>query len=399
LLLLLFCSLCAADTTHTFTYRPPRWAHPHSVDLAGTFNNWSSTSTPMRRLNDGSYAVTLRLSDGIYQYKFVINGDHWLRDPNSDKALEDPSDPDHNSAVLIGPDARHAPPPMANHINTQWVLFNPADPSDLDVAMPNLVRLRLRTQANDVDSVSVRLAGASGAVYPMYKIGTNLGLDNYACEIETDSPSLNFVFELRDGASVMDETERGLVANSRDLTSRGNPRVVDSRLMGEAFRVAMRPAFTTPDWAKNAVWYQIFPERFRNGDPANDPPGTHRWQSKWFSVLPGETPGMNNFYNGAGNVWNRRYGGDIQGLIWALPYLKSLGITAIYVRSGFAAQIRHERLSPYRRALRLQGRHRTASRRNRRPGDLAVDPKRQTLFDIPRQGARDGVSRHRRRCF
>ena len=49
----------------------------------------------------------------------------------------------------------------------------------------------------------------------------------------------------------------------------------------------MQPKFDTPDWAKHAVWYQIFPERFRNGDPSNDPPNTQKWTSKWFDKPAG----------------------------------------------------------------------------------------------------------------
>src|SRR5690606_6080490 len=93
-----------------------------------------------------------------------------------------------------------------------------------------------------------------------------------------------------------------------------------------AFAVDMRPRFQTPAWAKHAVWYQIFPERFRNGDSANDPPNTQRWTSDWWSTLPGEAPGPENFYRGVGNVWNRWFGGDLQGLIEQLPYLRRLGV-------------------------------------------------------------------------
>ena len=44
---------------------------------------------------------------------------------------------------------------------------------------------------------------------------------------------------------------------------------------------AALPEIRTPDWAKQAIWYQIFPERFCNGDPSNDPESTRRWTSAW----------------------------------------------------------------------------------------------------------------------
>src|SRR5207244_5928828 len=103
----------------------------------------------------------------------------------------------------------------------------------------------------------------------------------------------------------------------------------------------------TPDWAKQAVWYQIFPERFRDGDTSNDvfdKPYEHlvRWQADWWKAQPGEAPGDENFYKGQGNVWKRRYGGDVQGMIEALPYLKSLGINAIYLNPIFKAESLHK---------------------------------------------------------
>src|SRR5262249_27778983 len=149
-------------------------------DLAGTFNDWSGTATPMREERDGSFVVTLSLPDGVYQYKFVVDGD-WEHDPASDRELEDPGDPHHNSAVLIGLDARHAAPPEPNKISAQWVVFDPNDPSDLSVATPHLLRLRLRTQANDVDTISLRLLNSAESTQPMYKISSSMGLDAWAC--------------------------------------------------------------------------------------------------------------------------------------------------------------------------------------------------------------------------
>jgi len=110
---------------------------------------------------------------------------------------------------------------------------------------------------------------------------------------------------------------------------------------------SLEPNFTTPDWAQHAVWYQIFPERFRNGDTNNDPAESKsehliRWTSRWYDTQPDETPGEQNFFEGVGNVWKRRYGGDIQGIRQALPYLKSLGVTAIYLNPIFEAESMHK---------------------------------------------------------
>ncbi len=111
-----------------------------------------------------------------------------------------------------------------------------------------------------------------------------------------------------------------------------------------------------PQWAKNVVWYQIFPERFRNGDTTNDPnvqdilgadpqqpPAhwqRHPWGSDWYKLQPYERA------NGEPEFWKhilrRRYGGDLQGVLDKLDYLQDLGITAIYLNPVFDAPSLHK---------------------------------------------------------
>lgn len=163
--------------------------------------------------------------------------------------------------------------------------------------------------------------------------------------------------------------------------------------------------FETPDWAKKAVWYQIFPERFRNGDPDNDPPRTVPWTHEWFrpyrgcvleresllvpvlereSLLVPRLAGIPSRSAAGGEespaavdarrdsrtrdsrtgddsgtrkppavdfveegtfqqfIFNRRYGGDLQGIRQKLPYLRDLGITAIYLNPVFVGESLHK---------------------------------------------------------
>lgn len=81
--------------------------------------------------------------------------------------------------------------------------------------------------------------------------------------------------------------------------------------------------FKTPDWVKKTVWYQIFPERFANGDPTNDPAGTLPWSSK--------APDREDFF-----------GGDLQGVLDHLDYLEELGINGIYFCPIFKATSNHK---------------------------------------------------------
>ncbi|MEA3351499.1 MAG: glycoside hydrolase family 13 protein [Chloroflexota bacterium] len=78
---------------------------------------------------------------------------------------------------------------------------------------------------------------------------------------------------------------------------------------------------TVPYWVQDAVFYQIFPDRFANGDVRNDPPNVHPW---------GSEP----------TVWNFM-GGDLRGVIQHFDYLLDLGITAIYFNPIFLATSNH----------------------------------------------------------
>lgn len=81
--------------------------------------------------------------------------------------------------------------------------------------------------------------------------------------------------------------------------------------------------FKAPSWVKDTIWYQIFPERFANGDTENDPKGTLSWGSK--------APGREDFF-----------GGDLQGVLDHLDYLEELGINGIYFCPLFKATSNHK---------------------------------------------------------
>ena len=109
-----------------------------------------------------------------------------------------------------------------------------------------------------------------------------------------------------------------------------------------------------PDWATDAIFYQIFPERFRNGDRTNDPtresleeltsvPKSWRvseWTGDWYARADWEQQHGDNFYTHG--VYHRRYGGDLQGVVDQLDYLKDLGINVIYFNPVFYARSLHK---------------------------------------------------------
>jgi len=100
---------------------------------------------------------------------------------------------------------------------------------------------------------------------------------------------------------------------------------------------AIVPGFSTPDWAKGAVMYQIFPDRFCNGDWEND-------------AEEGEYIYLNK-RNTFADVWNKYpkpgllgefYGGDLAGIIQKLDYLQNLGVEVIYLNPIFVSPSNHK---------------------------------------------------------
>ena len=111
---------------------------------------------------------------------------------------------------------------------------------------------------------------------------------------------------------------------------------------------------SNPAWAADAVFYQIFPTRFRNGDLSNDPdrasleypenvPASWRvssWTGDWYARDDWEQERGEDFYEDG--VFDRRYGGDLQGVIDKLDYLNTLGVNVLYFNPLFYARSLHK---------------------------------------------------------
>lgn len=121
-----------------------------------------------------------------------------------------------------------------------------------------------------------------------------------------------------------------------------------------ALPAASAPNRFIPAWPRGAVFYQVFPERFRNGDQKNDPvhdslefpdvvPTTWQispWGGDWYARAPWEVSMGVRFYDDG--VFHRRYGGDLQGVIDKLDYLRDLGVNCLYFNPVFYARSLHK---------------------------------------------------------
>ena len=80
--------------------------------------------------------------------------------------------------------------------------------------------------------------------------------------------------------------------------------------------------FKPPNWVQDAVFYQIFPDRFYNGNSSNSSKKVCKW---------GDKPTRDNFF-----------GGDLEGIIRKLPYLEELGVNALYLNPIFKSPSNHK---------------------------------------------------------
>lgn len=94
--------------------------------------------------------------------------------------------------------------------------------------------------------------------------------------------------------------------------------------------------YVAPEWAWSGVFYQIFPDRFRNGDNGNDVrSGEYEYAGRPVQHVPWDSPVTRE-----GDV-HAHYGGDLVGITQALPYLTDLGITALWLTPIFTSPSNH----------------------------------------------------------
>ena len=179
------------------------------------------------------------------------------------------------------------------------------------------VTIRFRTARNNVDRIFLV---SGGQKHLMVRVESNNDFDYYAYVMRLDDQKVSYYFEVQTGRITGIFDMRGLVQE-----------------VNEYYDFIIIPGFHTPDWAKGAVMYQIYTDRFCNGDPSND-------------VLTNEYCYIGEPVHRVED-WGRYpaqmdvrefYGGDLQGVLDKMDYLQELGVEVIYFNPLFVSPSNHK---------------------------------------------------------
>ncbi|MBO5652459.1 MAG: amylopullulanase [Selenomonas sp.] len=203
-----------------------------------------------------------------------------------------------------------------------------------EVSKVKAVLYKAKITASGGDEYNPDFAAGTKAEYPMNLPKSNAGQDYWEVTLRPQENGIyGYKFVLDDTKEYGDDDKPG---HTGELKLRG----------AKPFQLTVYSAdFHTPDWAKEAVVYQIFPDRFFNGDPSNDNArstarGNQPIQHRAWKDLPANA---SKSPQADGDNWecNDFFGGDIAGITQKLDYLQNLGITAIYVNPLSAACSNH----------------------------------------------------------
>lgn len=179
------------------------------------------------------------------------------------------------------------------------------------------VTIRIRTLQNNIDAVFF----ISGSVrLQMNYERTSEAFDYFVAKIHVNAVPVAYYFEIQSGSEVFYYNKIGI---TKELSERNCFRIV--------------PGFKTPSWARGAVMYQIFTDRFCNGDPENDV------LTREYSYLGDSVRQIPDWGKDPDTLDVRNfYGGDFMGIMQKLDYLKELGVDVLYFNPIFVSPSNHK---------------------------------------------------------
>jgi cyclomaltodextrinase / maltogenic alpha-amylase / neopullulanase len=312
-------------------------AGKYEVGIAGDFTKWKILS-----LQDfgGLYLIDFDLKPGRYRYKYIVDG-VWKRDPNNELREPDPFGGE-NSIIIVEQDS--SPESWQEALNRAASLdarsfINCYRPSEDEL------ELRFSWYRDFADAVWICFSDHSVELYPL---GRSSGLMLWHRTLKLKEPR-KFFIKICFGHREVFLSLPGFSAQTPS----------SSWIMVDP---ASYPVFEIPAWLKSSVVYQIFVDRFCNGNKANDQdfsesyyegsrdkpaPGEHLPPNKEYYHLVKDWYDIANLKQspylpkGMPDWWSF-YGGDIAGVKQQLEYLSDLGISLIYFNPLWEAKSNHK---------------------------------------------------------
>ena len=179
------------------------------------------------------------------------------------------------------------------------------------------VQIRIRVEADNVDSVFLV---HNNMRFSMHEVDREDSFAYFATTIEVEDKEINYYFEIQAGHMSCIYDTNG----------------VGKHTSQEAwFRLI--PGNRTPVWAKGAVMYQIYTDRFCNGDPSNDV------LTNEYEYIGDKVQHIDDWNQYPASMDVRAfYGGDLQGVLDKLDYLQDLGVDVIYFNPMFVSPSNHK---------------------------------------------------------
>ena len=336
------------------------------VEIAGNFNSWKPDTEPIYHFEGTNYEVTLASPEGVYEYKYLIDGKWYPENRNSKLVIGE------NGALFAQGDlgtGKFVYEAIDKNTNLKAIVHKYDSLQYFNKLSDSEYEFKIRTQMNDVERAYISIVLHEEDNYEMiyelerYQDKTN-GFDYFERIINfgKEAKKLLYYFILEDngtrayfnGTTLSYSKPKRLVVNT---TSK------DIQL------------FNVPNWAKEAIWYNIFPDRFYNGNHYNDPifnefgpeafkPNRlheqnfveeykweksnnvishfdrNRWTADFKEQVIWEKLGEREIDYSL--KYARMYGGDLQGIKEKIPYMKELGINAVWLNPVFFSYQNHK---------------------------------------------------------
>ncbi|MBL8087178.1 MAG: alpha amylase N-terminal ig-like domain-containing protein [Chthonomonas sp.] len=273
-----------AEQAVEISYRPALSTHLSSVAVVGSFNNWDKTKHPLSESKGGEWTGTFPLKPGVYSCLFVVNEDKWIPIPG----LPTKNDLNGNVNSLLTVE----PALFKNRTGITYAALL-HDPTRVFTVRRSSHEfgLKLRTRKGDARAIRILLEDGNSAT--MRRIGGDALFDQWYGLVTLAQLEVRYAFEIR-GES---ETAR----YPREWFEQNFAKI---------------PLPSPQNWVKDAIFYQIFPDRFATEDADRTMWGAIPAQKGWA-------------------------GGNLAGITRHLSHLKELGVNAIYLNPIFPAGSYH----------------------------------------------------------